>query len=444
GACRSEYEDPTSRRFHAQPVACAECGPRTRWSARESDASIFGDVAIAAAGDALAEGRIVAVKGIGGFHLACDATADAAVGELRRRKGRPHKPLAVMVKDLEMARRYADVGAEEAELLSCKERPIVLLGAKPYTDLATQVAPRQATVGLMLPYSPLHELLLSDRPLVMTSGNLSGEPIVKDVAEARRRLGAIADGFLDHDRPIHTVCDDSVVRLVAGEPSFLRRSRGYAPSPLTLPCPAPPLLAVGGELKSVFCLAAGRRAFLSQHLGDVASPDTLGAFERAFVLMRELFGIDPEIVACDLHPGYLSSQWAERFAASEGLALRRVQHHHAHVAALMAEHGLDGDRPMLGFAFDGTGYGADGTVWGVEVLKVDGGGFERVAHLRPVALPGGDRAVRRPARLALAYLHDAGLPWRESLPCVRHVGGQSDAGDALALLRRQLERRLGT
>ncbi|MEM8997804.1 MAG: carbamoyltransferase HypF, partial [Acidobacteriota bacterium] len=318
-ACRSEYEDPASRRFHAQPVACPECGPRTLWRGDDGAASgdgPVGDAAVAAARTALAEGKIVAVKGIGGFHLACDATADAAVAELRRRKGRPHKPLAVMVKDLEAARRYAEVSAGEAELLGGAERPIVLLAARSGAGLAPQVAPGQGTVGLMLPYSPLHELLLGERPLVMTSGNLSGEPIVKDFETARARLGGVADGFLDHDRPIHTVCDDSVVRRVAGGTSFLRRSRGYAPSPLALPREAPPLLAVGGELKSVFCLAAGRRAFLSQHLGDVASPDTLEAFERAYVLMRELFDITPEVVACDLHPGYLSSQWAAKLAAS--------------------------------------------------------------------------------------------------------------------------------
>lgn len=437
-ACRAEYEDPTSRRFHAQPIACPDCGPRLTWWSADAR-TVTGTAALDAARTALSSGRIVAVKGLGGFHLACDAANDASVRVLRSRKGRPHKPLAVMVKDLETARRLTVLGSREAEALGARERPIVLVEARPDTELSPLLAPGQQTLGLMLPYTPLHELLLGDRPLVMTSGNLSDEPIVKDDDEARDRLSGIADGFLGHDRPIHTVCDDSVVRVAHGRTVFIRRSRGFAPAPVDLPRSVPPTLAVGGELKSVFCLARTRRAFLSQHIGDMADLETLEAFERAYDLLRGVFRIEPERLVCDLHPGYLSSRWAREHGAAAGLPVVEMQHHHAHVAALLAEHGLDGSRPMLGFAFDGTGYGADGSVWGGEALLADYRGFERVAHLRVVPLPGGDRAVRQPARLALAHLHAAGLPWDAALPCVRFFSEST-----LGVLRTQLDRGLAT
>ncbi|MCG8454920.1 MAG: carbamoyltransferase HypF, partial [Holophagales bacterium] len=397
--CAAEYGDPSSRRFHAQPNACPGCGPSLEWievtgsrsaGSRSTGSTLRAEAALDAALDALDRGYIVAIKGLGGFHLACDATRDAVVERLRRRKARPHKPFAVMVPSLEEAELHARLGAGEGRLLTGRRRPIVLLERRGDSALSRHVAPGQPTVGLMLPYTPLHELLVAGRTLVMTSGNRAGEPICKEDAEALDQLSQVADGFLLHDRPIQARCDDSVVRWIAGGPSPVRRSRGWVPLPLDLPLPTEPLLAVGAELKNVFCLASGKRAFLGQHLGDLGSAATQEAFEEAVGHLSGLFRVQPEAVVCDLHPAYLSTSWAEAFARQRGLPLIRVQHHHAHVASLMAEHGLDGSSPVLGFAFDGTGFGVDGTIWGGEVLRAEGGGFERLAHLRAVDLPGGD------------------------------------------------------
>ncbi|HEX4956480.1 MAG TPA: carbamoyltransferase HypF [Thermoanaerobaculia bacterium] len=435
--CAAEYRDPRSRRFHAEPIACPACGPRLGFCATgERGPNLFGEAALAAGSSVLAAGGILAIKGVGGFHLACDATSAAAVARLRERKGRGQKPFALMMRDLEVVRRYARVRPEEEELLLGRERPIVLLARHPDAafPLAQGVAPKQLTLGVMLPYAPLHELLLGEKPLVMTSGNRSEEPIAREDDEALERLGDLADAFLVHDRPIHAACDDSVVRHALGGILPLRRSRGFAPAPLPLPAPAPPLLAVGGELKSVFALTEGRHAFLSQHLGDLENLETTQAFERALASLSELLRIRPHAVACDLHPGYFSTRWAREWAAREGAPLIPVQHHHAHVAALMAEHGLAGESPVLGVAFDGTGYGTDGTIWGGELLLADYRGFERLGHLAPVWLPGGDAAVRKPARMALAHLAAAGLPWDEALPPVA-----ATTETERRLLARQLE-----
>ncbi len=393
-------------------------------------------MALAAGIAVLAAGDVLAIKGVGGFHLACDATSEAAVERLRTRKGRGQKPFALMMRDLEIVRRYARLLPEEEELLLGRERPIVLLARRsdPAWPLAEGVAPRQLTLGVMLPYAPLHELLLGEKPLVMTSGNRSEEPIAREDGEALERLGDLADAFLLHDRPIHAACDDSVVRFALGGILPLRRSRGYAPAPLTLPAPAPPLLAVGGELKAVFALTEGRHAYLSQHLGDLGNLETTLAFERALASLGELLCIRPRAVVCDLHPGYFSTRWAREWAAREAVPVLAVQHHHAHVAAVMVEHGLSGDRPVLGVAFDGTGYGSDGAIWGGELLLADYRGFERLGHLAPAWLPGGDAAVRRPARMALAHLAAAGLPWDEALP---PVAATTDA--ERRLLARQLQ-----
>ncbi|BCX04110.1 MAG: carbamoyltransferase [Candidatus Roseilinea sp.] len=434
--CAAEYHDPANRRFHAQPVACPECGPRI-WFEAPSQAMQWDDEAIRAAQAALRAGQIVAVKGIGGFHLACDATNDAALRALRQRKGRVDKPFAVMVRDLAAARMLAGVDDDEAALLKSKARPIVLLRRRTDAPVSALVAPGNAYIGLMLPYSPLHYLLLDGlpQPLVMTSGNLSDEPICKDNDEARRRLAALADGFLLHNRDIHVWCDDSVMRSFAGHELPIRRSRGYAPFPVRLAQPTPALIATGGELKATFCVTREQFAYLSQHIGDMENLETLQAFERALAHFVKLFRIVPERVVCDLHPGYLSTQWAERFAAAQGLPLVKVQHHHAHIAACLAEHGFDPDARAIGISFDGTGYGSDGAIWGGEVLIANCRTFTRIAHLKYVPLPGGDASIKQPYRAALAHLWAAGIPWDDDLPCVAACPPEERR-----VLRRQLER----
>ncbi|MBL8146221.1 MAG: carbamoyltransferase HypF [Anaerolineae bacterium] len=414
--CQREYENPLDRRFHAQPIACPVCGPQV-WLEIGGERLSERDAAITAAQARLAAGEILAIKGIGGFHLACDATNDDAVLRLRERKGRAGKPFALMVRDLDEARTIACVNEAEASILTSRARPIVLLESRPGA-VSDQVAPGLRQIGVMLAYAPLHYLLLAGRPLVMTSGNWSGEPITYTDDAARERLAPLADAFLLHDRPIEQPCDDSVLRVFRGAALPVRRSRGYAPFPVHLPKSVPPLLAVGGELKNTFCLAAADHAFLSPHIGDVETLETVGALEHAVRHFERLYGITPERIVCDLHPGYASSRWAEREAERRGIPLVSVQHHHAHIAGLMAEHGLDGASPVLGVCFDGTGYGTDGAIWGGEVLLADYLGFRRLAHLKVVPLPGGDSAIRHPSRAALAHLWAADVLWTDDLPPV--------------------------
>jgi hydrogenase maturation protein HypF len=445
-ACAREYHDPSDRRFHAQPNACPVCGPRV-WFERGAALAgapafedINGEDPIAAAQRALACGLIVAVKGIGGFHLACDARNATAVARLRARKGRVDKPFAVMARDLSAVSRFAWVDEDEARMLTSRARPIVLLSWRAeavHGSPVRDVSPGNDSIGVMLPYTPLHYLLIGDAPLVMTSGNLSDEPICKDNADAHTRLSGLADAFLLHNRDIHVWCDDSVVRVFRGQELPVRRSRGYAPYPVRLPSAGPTILATGGELKATFCLARGDHAYLSQHIGDMGNLETLDAFERAFDHMRTLFRATPEIVASDMHPGYLSTQWAERYAEAHGVQLRKVQHHHAHIASVMAEHGCAQDQRVIGISFDGTGYGLDGATWGGETLLCGYAGFERLAQLRYVPLPGGDAAVKRPYRSALAHLWAAGIAWDDDLPCVRACPPAE-----LRVLRQQLERNL--
>jgi hydrogenase maturation protein HypF len=397
-ACRAEYEAPGDRRFHSQTNSCAACGPRV-WL-EGGGGPVLGDAGVTAAADALLAGRIVAIRGLGGFHLAVDATSEEAVCRLRARKHREAKPLAVMVRTLTEARALAVLGDAEAALLESRERPIVLVSIRPRANLAPSVAPGLTSVGLMLAYTPLHHLLLDRvrRPLVMTSGNRSDEPIAMANEEARRRLDSIADLFLQHDREIAVRYDDSVLRLTGSGPLFLRRSRGYAPLPLALPTPAPrPLVAVGPHLKNTFTLAAGAEAYVSQHIGDLETLESLEHFRSALAVFERLFRIRPEVVIRDLHPGYLSTRIADEL----GLRIIPVQHHHAHIAAVLAEHGRR--EPALGLAFDGTGYGADGRVWGAEIMAADLRGYRRLAHLRYAPLPGGDLAARQPWRSALGY-----------------------------------------
>jgi hydrogenase maturation protein HypF len=439
-ACSLEYQDPTDRRFHAQPVACATCGPRL-WFEGPGGAIGEADAALAAVQEIFAAGGIVAMKGLGGYHLACDAGSGAVVRELRRRKRRPEKPFAVMARDLAVAERLAVIDAHEASLLVSAQAPIVLLPRRPEGPLAEEVAPDNPYVGILLPYTPMHHLLFRSVPgrrgpvpdvLVMTSGNLSDEPICYDHADALGRLGRIADAWLVHDRPIHVPCDDSVVRVEGGHELPLRRSRGYAPLPVRLPFEVAPMLATGGELKNTFCLASGRDAWMSQHIGDMGSLDTLSAFERSTRQFADVYDVDARDVATDAHPGYQTRRWAEEHAPDR---LAPVQHHHAHIAAVMVEHGVGADERVIGFAFDGTGYGTDGAIWGGEVLLAGYGTFERAGHLRYVALPGGDASIRKPYRAALAHLFAAGIPWASDLAPV-----QAAAVEERAVIARQLER----
>jgi hydrogenase maturation protein HypF len=394
--CREEYENPVNRRFHAQPNACPVCGPK-----------LNGTIADAAA--ALRRGQIVALKGIGGFQLLVDARQPEAVARLRQRKHREEKPFALMMPSLEVAREYCDISPEEQELLESQAAPIVLMRPKPGTDIAWNVAHCSPYLGIMLPYSPLHHLLMRECPfpLIATSGNHSDEPIAIDNEEAATRLKDIADHFLVHDRPIVRACDDSVVRLTRGRVGILRRARGYAPLGIRVSRDVAPVLAVGGHLKNTVAIGVGQDVFLSQHIGDLETLEARHAFVRAIDDLCRLYSFKPEAVVCDLHPDYASTHWAEK----SGLPIIRVQHHQAHVAACAAENNIEG--PYLGVSWDGTGYGLDGAIWGGEFFRVEGNQYERVAHLRPFHLPGGDAAVREGWRSAASLLYEVekqGIP----------------------------------
>lgn len=441
-ACQAEYDDPTDRRFHAQPNACPVCGPRLEMLDKSPAPGAEPDP-LKRARQLLVEGAVVAVKGLGGFHLACDATNDEAVARLRARKGRVDKPFALMMFDLPTVEKCCIVDGAERALLASRQRPIVLLRRRADAPISALVAPGNNYLGVMLPYTPLHYLLLEPvdgwpLALVMTSGNYSEEPIATANEEALARLDGLADAFLLHDREIHARCDDSVTRLFAGVELPLRRSRGYAPYPVHLPFPVPHLLAVGGELKNTFCLARDRYAFLSQHIGDMENYETLRFFEQMVEQLARTFRVEPEVVACDMHPGYLASRYAHEKVSSFG-ELVSIQHHHAHVAACMAENGLDGEEAVIGVAFDGTGYGSDGAIWGGEFLVADYRRFRRAAHLAYVPLPGGDAAIRRPYRVALAHLWAAGIEWAADLPPVAAAFPAERT-----VLARQLERGLNT
>ena len=402
--CRAEYEDPLDRRFHAQPNACPDCGPSLSLTDRAGRAVAEGNEAsLEATALALAEGRIVAIKGIGGFHLACRADDEAVVAELRARKHREDKPFALMAPSAEMALELVELNDTAGGLLVSRERPIVLAPRRPDAPVAPSVAPASRELGVMLPYSPLHHLLLDDAgvPLVLTSANVSDEPIAFRDTDALERLSGIADLFLLNDRPIETRTDDSVVRVAAGRPQFLRRSRGYVPRDLPLDTRRP-MLACGAELKSTFCLARDGRAWVGHHIGDLKNYETLRSFTEGIEHFERLFAVRPEIAAHDLHPEYLSTKYALEL---EGVETMGVQHHHAHLASCLAEHRETG--PAVGAIFDGTGYGTDGTVWGGELLVGDATGFDRRGHLQPVRMPGGERAIHQPWRMACSWLLEA-------------------------------------
>ena len=430
--CAAEYHDPADRRFHAQPTCCPACGPRL--SLLDPAGSVLAGEPIAEAAELLRQGRILAVKGLGGYHLAADARCEQAVALLRARKHREDKPFAVMAADLAAARHLADVNAAAADLLTSAARPIVLLprrigppvGAEPEAAVAAATAPGNRELGVMLPYTPLHHLLLAalgeagqagqaghagdtrSRPMVLTSGNVSDEPIVYREEEALDRLGGIADAFLVHDRAIHIRTDDSVARAFRGRPMLIRRSRGHVPEPIAVASEFPRhVLACGAELKNTFCLARGRHAFVSHHIGDLENAETLRSFTEGIEHYRRLFDVDPQVVAHDLHPEYLSTKYAVELAETSPVTLQPVQHHHAHIASCLADNGIAGhgaDSRVIGVAFDGTGYGTDGTIWGGEFLAAGLASFERGGHLVPVPMPGGAAAIRQPWRMAAAYL----------------------------------------
>ncbi len=398
-ACAAEYHDPADRRFHAQPTCCPACGPRLTLDDDSEDP-------VNQAAELLRNGKILAIKGLGGYHLAADAAAGLAVAGLRSRKHREDKPFAVMAADLAAARELAAIDTAAAALLTSPARPIVLLPRRAGANVAPATAPGNRQLGVMLPYTPLHHLLLAATtgPIVLTSGNLSDEPIVYRDDQARETLTGIADAFLTHDRAIHVRTDDSVARTFRGRPVLLRRSRGYVPEPLTMTSTFPrPVLACGAELKNTFCLARGRHAFVSHHVGDLENAETLRSFTGGIEHFKRLFDIVPQVIAHDLHPEYLSTKYALDLAdADDRLDLVGVQHHHAHIASCLADNGEAG--PVIGVAFDGTGYGPDGTIWGGEFLIADLKTSERGGHLAPVPMPGGAAAIRQPWRMAAAYL----------------------------------------
>ena len=449
-ACAEEYRDPRARRFHAQPVACPECGPRVWLASDARQPAPVDRAAILEARRLLRQGLIVAVKGLGGFHLACDAANPGAVQELRRRKGRAEKPFAVMAADLGTAESFCLLEDSERALLSGHEKPIALLRRRPEATLPDSLAPGLDSLGVMLPYTPLHYLLLNQHDpvlmaepvpqlLVMTSGNFSEEPIATQNQAAQTTLAPLADAFLLHDREIHVRCDDSVVRVDplpeggGGRTVYLRRSRGYAPYPVHLPFETRPTLAVGGQLKNAFCLTREKYAFLSQHIGEMENAETCESFEQAVDHLSHLFRVRPEIIACDMHPAYFTTGWAHH--SSSGLLPVPVQHHHAHIAACMADNGLE-DRQVIGLAFDGTGYGTDGAIWGGETLIASYSGFERAAHLEYLPLPGGDAATRHPWRIAVGYASALGLDM-DDLPFMRVLDPK-----AVAIVRQQVEKQI--
>jgi hydrogenase maturation protein HypF len=455
--CLAEYEDPLDRRFHAQPNACPVCGPHV-WlvaspTIQASEApERETDDALSAAARLLRGGAVLAIKGLGGFHLACDATDESAVRTLRERKGRPAKPLAVMMATLAEVKQHCRVSAEEAQLLTSPQCPIVLLGWKPESSVSRWVAPRNNYLGVMLPYTPLHHVLLRDagRPLVMTSGNLSEEPIARDNDEALRRLGHLADYFLLHDRDIYARYDDSVwfvpqvprsgqrldapAREATSLPQPIRRSRGYAPFPVKLPFEMRQILACGAELKNTFCLTRDEYAFLSQHIGDMENLETLEHFETTVELYERLFRVEPEVIAHDMHPDYLATKYA-RSRSTPRHSLLAVQHDHAHVASCLADNGWSADDgPVIGVAWDGTGYGTDGQIWGGEFLVADYRSYRRAGHLEYLPMPGGETAIRNPYRLAIAY-HYA-LTGR--LSSLWLEAGATE--EELSVIRRQIDR----
>lgn len=441
--CKAEYEDPLNRRFHAQPVACPDCGPKIWFETKgRSFVNLENEDALLSARQYLREGKVIAVKGLGGFHLACDATNPHAVDSLRSRKKRSDKPFALMVVDVDTARKYCHVSESEQALLDSRSRPIVILDVLPGIDLPNAIAPNVNTLGIMLPYTPLHYLLMQkgrDFPdvLVMTSGNISDEPIVYTNGDARQELAEIADGFLLSDRDIETRLDDSVIMELNDHSYFFRRSRGYAPTPIRYSQNLGNILATGAELKNTFCLTRGNYAFLSHHIGDMENLETLSAFETGIPHFEHIFKVKPDAIACDMHPDYLSSRYAAGRSCAENIPLYPIQHHHAHLSSVLADNHWESTDPVIGICLDGTGYGLDEKIWGGEILYGGYAQFDRKYNLEYMPLPGGDAATHNPDRIAAAYLWKTGLDWSPDIPAI-----SSYNPDDLDILRKQLEKNI--
>jgi hydrogenase maturation protein HypF len=442
--CKSEYEDPLDRRFHAQPVACPVCGPKV-WLENPSGAKTkVENEAIKEARLMLKEGKILAIKGLGGFHLACDAANPNAVERMRQHKARKHKPFALMAFNLNQIEKFVRVSEKAAELLSKPQAPIVLLPKKDKSYIAANVAPGQSTLGFMLPYTPLHLLLLEPaenfpEAFVMTSGNLSDEPIAYQSQTAREKLFGIVDAFLMHDRPIETRIDDSVFSIINGQPYPFRRARGYAPNPIRLPDAVPQVLAVGPQMKNSFCLTRDKYAFLSHYIGEMDNWETVQDYHKAVQHYEKLFRIKPKAIGYDLHPDYISTKIAHQRASTEDLPAYAIQHHYAHLIACQIENKIPPDQNITGLIFDGTGYGTDGTIWGGEVLVGNVTSFQRLYHLKYVPLPGGDAAILKPARMALSTLWGYDLPWEPHLAPLKHLSSIE-----LNALENQLEKGVNT
>ena len=442
--CQAEYENPQDRRFHAQPIACPDCGPMVWFENRTGQKLAENDQAIYFARQYLKEGKIIAIKGLGGFHLACDATNSDSVRKLRERKHRTDKPFALMAPNVETIRQFADVSNPAIALLTSPQAPIVLMPKIEGTKIVDSIAPHQSNLGFMLPYTPLHQLMIEpelDFPsaLVMTSGNHSEEPILHENIKAREGLSTLADGFLLHDRPIHIRIDDSVLSIIENKPYPIRRARGYAPNPIRLTQSVPQILAVGPQMKNTFCLTREKYAFLSHYIGEMENWETYKDFQKSIEHYERLFRINPEIIAHDMHPDYLSTRYANERASEGKLPTVPVQHHHAHLAAALMENKLPPEEYVGGLIFDGTGYGSDGTIWGGEVLIGNCQSFDRLYFLKPVPLPGGDVSIQKPARMALSTLWSYKLDWEENLPPVQALNPVERA-----LLKEQLEKKINT
>jgi hydrogenase maturation protein HypF len=443
-ACQAEYDHPLNRRFHAQPIACPECGPHIWLETPAGNRVMERETALQSARVLLADGKILAIKGLGGFHLACDATNQAAVARLRARKQRPAKPFALMAFDLKTIRSYANVSPSAEALLTSPQSPIVLMPLIPGTDITAGVAPGNHKLGLMLPYTPLHLLLMEPADgfppvLVMTSGNLAEEPVIHQDEQAREKLSGIADAFLMHNRPIHRRIDDSVFTTVDDRPYPIRRARGFAPSPIRVPQLLPQILATGPQMKNTFCLTRDHYAFVSHYIGEMENWETFQDYQRAIMDYEDLFRIQPEACGYDLHPDYVATVYGQQRSLQENLPPFPVQHHHAHLASCALEHGLDPLVKVAGLIFDGTGYGPDGTIWGGEVLVGNSVEFERVFLLKPIPLPGGDLSIQKPARMALSALWAYQIPWKAELAPVQALSEQERA-----ILSNQLEKQINT